>query len=428
MESNYSFALMILLKYPSPGAPNGPRSFVDDAIFLRDNLNEAGGAQIIRKYSGKAPPTPSVNSRPQTPLDQSASPTRNLYRAKSPLASPARFLQQQGGVEALLQGAAKGVFDRGERLGINQAVRNAVGEVKKNMQDLQASRSNSYKGRSSDGMKWSLDEGKVVPSGRAVIAKMNDRNSQLARMLEQAMNDLRKVSVLPNEEKGVYIAAMDLAIAKVDFVKVYLEDATIPLVNGPSEIESTSDPLPAAVPPPKIIDPLEARSTDPQSTSAVTSPELAVRDSTSTLPTRLEQVILADDSSTAKSISATKQISEEILLDPDPSIIINQSSASRAESPVRPSAPVPTRSSIAQSSFSWMLEPDTPSFSSSQPNSSSPFLKSSRKPTSGPNRERAAFLFGEDEGEAILPSARPPPLRDAEEGFNMSTMRGSSTK
>lgn len=422
MEANYSFALMLLLKYPPPQPPNGPQTFVDDAIFLRDNLNEAGGAKIIKKYSGKAPPTPSANSRPQTPLGQSTSPTRNLYRTKSPLASPARFLQQQGGVEALFQGAAKGVFDRGERLGINQAVRNAVGEVKKNMQDLQASRSNSYKGKSSDGMKWSLDEGKAVPSGRAVIAKMNDRNRQLARMLEQAMSDLRKVSISPTEDKDKYIAAMDLAIAKVDFVKVYLEDATIPLADESLETESKPRAMLADIPNLQTNDPLEVRNPNLQKTSLILATEPAEHQPTSNTPNRLKQV------SPTSGTSTTKPIPEEILLDPNPSINTAQSSAHRGESPARPSAPVPTRSSIAQSSFSWMLEADTPSSSSSPPNPSSPFLKSSRKPTSGPNREKAAFLFGEDGGETILPSARQPPLGDAEEGFNMRTMRGSSTK
>ena len=156
IEANYSFALMLLLKYPAPESPGGPQTFVDDATYLRDNFSAAGGAKIISKYSGKAPPLLSSDSRPSTPLGQTLGHKRNISRTKSPLPSPARFLQQQGGVEALFQGAAKGVFDRGERLGINKAVRDAVGEVKKNMQGLQTSRNSSTKRRPSDGMRWSL--------------------------------------------------------------------------------------------------------------------------------------------------------------------------------------------------------------------------------------------------------------------------------
>jgi hypothetical protein len=38
----------------------------------------------------------------------------------------------------LFQGAAKGLLDRGEKLGINQAVRDAVGEAKKNVSGISA--------------------------------------------------------------------------------------------------------------------------------------------------------------------------------------------------------------------------------------------------------------------------------------------------
>lgn len=132
MESNYSFALMLLLKYPPPSSPNGPKTFVDDATFLRDNFTATGGAALIKKYSDRSPPVYSSSSPPSTPLAQAASPRQKLSRTKSPLPSPARFLQQQG-VGDLFQGAARGLLDRGERLGINQAVRGAVEEAKKNV-------------------------------------------------------------------------------------------------------------------------------------------------------------------------------------------------------------------------------------------------------------------------------------------------------
>jgi TBC1 domain family protein 5 len=177
MDAPYSLALMLLLKYPSPSPPNGPRTFVDDAIYLRDNFTAAGGAKIISKYSGKCPQVES-----SSPLGEGLSPKQKFLGTKSPLPSPARFLQQQGGVEALFQGAAKGVFDRGERLGINQAVRDAVGEVKKNMQGLQGSRASSTNRRTSDVMRWSLDEGRSVIPSTASQSARNSRNKQLARV------------------------------------------------------------------------------------------------------------------------------------------------------------------------------------------------------------------------------------------------------
>jgi TBC1 domain family protein 5 len=78
-----------------------------------------------------------------------------------------------------------------------------------------------------------------------------------------------------------------------------------------------------------------------------------------------------------------------------------------------------------------MLEPDVSSVSSlnSFPQKSiSPFLKSGKRPTSGPSREKAAFLFGDDGGETAPTSTRPPLLDDTEEGFKLGTIRGSEDK
>ncbi|KAL2074375.1 hypothetical protein VTL71DRAFT_8153 [Oculimacula yallundae] len=405
LEANYSFALMLLLKYPSPTSPNGPCTFVEDAIFLRDNFSVAGGAKIISKYSGKSPTLHSSDSRPATPLGQSLGHKRAISRTKSPLPSPARFLQQQGGVEAMFQGAAKGVFERGERLGINQAVRNAVGEVKKNMQELQTARNSPR--RSSDLMRWSLDEGRSIPNPRASVTAILARNQQLARMLEQAMGDLRVASVSPEGDKDKYIQAMDLAIAKVEFVKVYLEDSTMPL------------PEPHATPP--ISDPLISVSTTqplPGTPIKVAAPEPSL------LSTPNPEVKI----STEQAISEPSKPSLTPVVEGKADALPDQQTKSTSLLTPRPKAPVPTRSTIAQSSFSWMLEPDTPSSSSAQsspPNSVSPFLKSTRRPTSGPNREKAAFLFGDEGGE---PSSRPPLLEDSEGVFNMGTMKGSQAK
>ncbi|KAG4433252.1 hypothetical protein IFR05_011275 [Cadophora sp. M221] len=418
LEANYSFALMLLLKYSSPIAPNGPHTFVDDAIFLRDNFSAAGGAKIISKYGGKTPTLRSSDSRPSTPLGQSLSPKRTLSMAKSPLPSPARFLQQQGGVEAIFQGAAKGVFERGERLGINQAVRDAVGEVKKNMQGLQASRNNPR--RTSDVMRWSLDEGRSIPNPRASVTAILARNQQLARMLEEAMNGLRSASMSPDGDKENYVQAMDLAIAKVEFVKVYLEDSTMPLPDLHPTPPNSNPLIPASTPQPPPGTPLKMATPEPPAL-AIPNPEAQVSVE--------EAKSGSSKSSPIPVVAASADIEADQTL-PTPVISVSETTTEKGDplSISRPKAPVPTRSSIAQSSFSWMLEPDTPSSSSaksSPPNSVSPFLKSGRRPTSGPNREKAAFLFGDDGGES---SSRPPLLEDSEEVFNLGSMRGSKSK
>ncbi len=408
---------MLLLKYPAPEPPNGPQTFVSDAMFLRDNFSPAGGAKIISKYSGKAPIVESV-PRPITPLELK----RNPSGSKSPLLSPARFLQQQGGVEALFQGAAKGVFERGERLGINQAVRDAVGEVKKG---LQASRNNSVK-RTPEASRWSLDEGKVVPSTRALVSALKARNAQLARMLDQAMSDLRAVSVSPTADKESYVKAMDIAIAKVDFVKIYLEDATMPLPESPV---SHNTALPSSV---ISTSTLQAQSQGPLPIDT----QEAYQASTSGL-TKSDVVPKASENEAQKSSAQVPSINTESAAALSPLLALPPNEVHEGAKPKetellprQPKAPVPTRSSIAQSSFSWMLEPDVTSDSASKssPTSSSPFQKSARRAAPNRNREKSAFLFGEDGEESSTPNTRLPDLVDAEDSFGMGPLRGSKNK
>ena len=415
IDANYSVALMLLLKYPSPPHPHGPQTFVDDAIYLRDNFSAAGGSEIIRRYSGKAPPHALSFSRPSTPLDASGS-RQKLSGTRSPLSSPARFIQQQGGMEALFHGAAKGVFDRGEKLGINQAVRDAVGEVKRNMHGLQASRPNSAGRRTSDVMQWSLDDDRSDPSAQSSIDALIKRNEQLAQMLDQAMKDLRSASASKDNSKEDCVKAMDLAHAKVEFVKVYLEDSTMPLPkeldDAPLSASLASTSGPQAMPgkhskfqldsetPSLVLDtarpaiPTSDATLPPQSASTLSSPVKVTR-----------------GTSSPESISTRDEESE-------PKTLVSP--------PARPTAPVPTRSTIANSSFSWMLEPDDSSSSgqtSTPQKSTSPFLKPGKKTVSGPSREKAAFLFGEEGGEPDMMGVRPPLLADGQEGFKLGTIR-----
>jgi TBC1 domain family protein 5 len=336
VEANYSMALMLLLKYPAPASPHGPHTFVDDAIFLRENFSAAGGAKVISRYGADPPPIPPFESQPGTPLAMPTSPRYGFARQMSPLPSPARFLQQQGGVEGLFRGAAKGVLERGERLGINQAVRDAVGEVRQNMQGLQVSRSNSMR---QEDARWSLDEGKSITSSRASIATMNIRNKQLARMLDQAMGELRLVSSSKEASTAKYAEAMDIAIAKVDFVKIYLEDATMPLPPD-SPIMPLSSP-PAETEKPQLLLPETVPNrTQPSSKPSITSqhsgPEkedhsnnMALKEAPST-----EDLVLGKSKENAKSEYPPEHEEDK--------------AAHAGLLAIRPK-PMPTRSTIAQS-------------------------------------------------------------------------------
>ncbi|PQE16062.1 WD repeat domain-containing protein [Rutstroemia sp. NJR-2017a WRK4] len=417
LNSSVRVKLFICTHYD---CPKSPRAFVDDATYLRENFNLAGGSQIISKYSGKAPQRSKSTSPPNTPLTVNPGPRQKFARNRSSLTSPARFLQQQGGVEALINGAAgaaKGVYNRGERLGINQAVRDAMEEVKKNMQGLQTPRNTHSPRRAIGATRWSLDDGRVVPASTAIMATMNERNRQLAAMLDHAMKDLRAASVSEESDREKYIEAMDIAIAKVEFVKVYLEDSTMPLP-APS-------PVSDAEPEPQVP--------EPETSKALLSPSPGLAQSASPVPPSPHSVdeniapIIADGLAVVPSTNpaASQTVTEIIETPPTKSSpeADSHNEGDKLTTLLRPRAPIPTRSTIAQSSFSWMLEPDLPSLvttKSSPPKSSSPFLKSGKRPNSGAGRDKAAFLFGEDDDDFQLPLPRSP---DAEEAFRLNILK-----
>ncbi|KAJ8065578.1 hypothetical protein OCU04_006257 [Sclerotinia nivalis] len=425
MESNYSMALMLLLKYD---CPQNPPTLVDDAIFLRDNFNATGGSQVIHKYSGRSPQRDKSSTPPGTPLEGSLSPRQILMRNRSSLTTPTRFLQQQGGVEALIHGAAgaaKGVYNRGERLGINQAVRDAMEEVKKNMQGLQTPRSINSSRRATGASRWSLDDGRVVPASTAIMATMNERNRQLAVMLDHAMKDLRSVSVSQETDREKYIEAIDIAIAKVDFVRVYLEDSTMPLPIPSPNIDDRSEPAIQEADIPKVLLPPisdHVQTTLPESSSITPDSGKVLTEKADDLD--MPSVSIPDISQTSTDVKDPYPAEPLVIIQPNV-----EGEGMRSAISERPEAPIPTRSTIAQSSFSWMLEPDQasiPTNKPSPPKSSSPFLRSGKRPTSG-GREKAAFLFGEDDGDFQLPLPKSS-LLNTEEAFKLGILKRMEEK
>jgi TBC1 domain family protein 5 len=413
-------ALTLLLKYPSPKSPHGPQTFVDDAIFLRDNPTRETGMKIIEGYSGRAPIINPSHPRPMTPISaKSTTAGQRPPSHKSPLASPARFLQQQGGVEALLQNAAKGVLQRGERLGINQAVRDAVGEVKKNMQNLSTGPSGLSR-RSSDIARSSLDEGRDVPSARKALAALEQRNKRLAGLLDDALQDLRKIS-LSNDDTEEKIETTDLAIGKVQFVQLYLEDSSLPLPSDISPIPSTSkanhDITPSKAPS-ALVSPVQlpgALQSHRANAVRLTSPSNATNPVTQSNP-RSPVVSIRSLQNTIQPITRSQAPIHQPLDITGQNTTISE----------RPSTLIPTRSSLAQSSFAWMLEPDEPSSSLSPAASkrSSPFASSGRKLGTNHNRDKTAFLFGDEREEPDVDSRKSSTQVEAGTEFNLGKIKG----
>jgi TBC1 domain family protein 5 len=312
-DTNEAFSL--LLRYPEPALP--AYTFIKDALYLRDHLTPEGGAEIISRYGKQAP-----KIEPEAPSiirESSPSPSFASSRTRRSLGSPKSFLGQQGaGLEAMLQGAAKNVVERGSQWGVGKAIREAVGEVKKNVEAYQSAANSGQNTPRAGGREFrkpgqlAIGGGGARPgldrthSGNAMrkIEGLERRNRNLAKMLETVVGELwehhrertEEQSKKEEEAKGKEaLEALSLAIAKVQFVQVYLEDSSIPLPDETTEQvasekaaetlalpapASPASPLPERTPnvPPVSIEP-------PPESKAIATPMPTVSPNPSSRPT-----------------------------------------------------------------------------------------------------------------------------------------------
>ncbi|KAF5668047.1 TBC1 domain-containing protein [Fusarium circinatum] len=362
LEADYSVCLQLLLKYPPPPGAHGPHTFVDDALYLRDHLSQSGGSSLIMKYTGKMPTlsSPPQTSRAGTPSFRGF----NSFKHRGPgprpqIPSPSRFLQQQGGMEALFQGAAKGakgVYERGEKLGINQAVRDAMGEIKRNLNEA----------RSAPRSPQPLVNNQE--SARSLVA-LERRNQQLAAMLDETVDNLKAISASNLDDKAKSLELIEIAAAKVQFVKIYLDDSSmeVPVLQTPPPVDS---PQEVAVAETTIVQP------EPVSVASMEADISALQ--------------ISESKESPESESARPPSSDRMDIVPH-----DDGKSANSLAPSRP-APVPTRSTLAQSSFSWMLQPDESGSSKASPASNkSPPPQHKKKMSNSASRGKNAFLFGE---------------------------------
>ncbi|KAI4222635.1 MAG: hypothetical protein L6R36_005995 [Xanthoria steineri] len=391
LDADYSEALTLLLRYPVPEPPNDPSTFVSDALYLRQTIMQGGGAHIVSKYSGKSP---GVESGSRTPKSNSAKMSDNVRRAISPSFSPgrsaAKFLQEQGGIDHMIQEAAKGVYSRGEKWGVNRALRGA-------MEGLQSGTNPPRK--QADGSRWSLDEGQIVPSISEVTAKLaslEQRNKALAKLLGTAMEELWDQQRKQSQEKEDVLAnALSVATAKVQFVQVYLENSSMPFSMEASTAEANvTEEQQGAIP----------TDTTPGGLQAIEPPSEKDRPKVEEIDAHAADTSLRNIQEAATGAGNSSAAAE-------PKITVSKS---------RPQAfPFHNpRPSLAQSSFSWMLGEDQRKSSFVSP---SPFPSDRRAA-----RERAGFLFGEGKNEAERKTAKGKVEDESEdeEIITLGTMKG----
>ncbi|KAJ4350798.1 hypothetical protein N0V95_004410 [Ascochyta clinopodiicola] len=293
-ETNEAFAL--LLRYPEPGAP--AYTFIKDALYLRDHLTPQGGAEIITRYGKQAP---SIEAEPAASI-RAPSPALSFAssRTRQSIGSPRNFLGPQGaGLEAVLQGAAKNVLERGSQWGVGRALRDAVGEVRKNVEAYQSAAVSGQTTPRSGGREFrapgllntaaansrpGLDRTYSANAPKK-IAELERRNKNLGKMLESAVAELwehhreQTERQKPNDDddssKGA-LEQLSLAIAKVQFVQVYLEDSSIPLPVDESTDQAATANAAASLAPPSPVPPeLTVAAPPTASPTAPTSAETA---------------------------------------------------------------------------------------------------------------------------------------------------------
>jgi TBC1 domain family protein 5 len=400
LEADYSVCLQLLLKYPQPEKLHGPHTFVDDALYLKGHLNADGGATLITKYTDRTPnilKSPGGTTRPTTPSFSRFNSFRQRgLGGRSPLNNPSKYLPQQAGVEAIIQGAAKGakeVLERGEKLGINQAVRDAVGEIKRNVSNFNEARHVSQSPRAI----MSQD------SAQQAFTALERRNKHLASMLDETVDSLKSLSGTSLEDKTKSLELIEIAAAKIQFVKIYLEDSSMDL--------PTNDPSPKTGSASMEKEGSVAHSSD----SAAKDP--STEEKTSSEEAKISSLNLSDPTGPPAKDSEPPQLGSPTLIangEATKARVIKPTPAPKA----RPSAPIPTRSTLAQSSFSWMLEPDQsspPSKPSPAKITKSPPAQHKKRASNNASRERNAFLFGD-------PTTEQEGRRDSEEIFGLEPL------
>lgn len=340
------------------------------------------------KYSQRPLPVisqPELSRNPSTEVVESP-----FQRAMSPLSTPAKLLQQSGGLEALLQDAAKGVYTRGEKWGVNKALRDAVGEIRKNVNNLQSPRPGLSSRTARDSEQSPTRQPLPVDSSPAELLRKIDnlqlRNKALASMLEVAVADLwsqqkEVAGEKPADDEAT--KAFTVAVGKVQFVQIYLEDASLPLV--------IEEPAMALV----------------KTASSTTPPEHEASGS-GNVPSTLEKH--------AQPAPATEN-------EKSPAAESSNSTPSRSGTPVLPSVntnlvskPITraiARPSLEQSSFSWMLSSGSEDKQETQPRtptqarrsarstfaSASPFTPAPMSGSGGSaHKQDLDFLFGDPLG------------------------------
>jgi TBC1 domain family member 5 len=379
-DTNEAFSL--LLRYPSLPELQKPTSLVHDALKLRDSLTSDTGQAIVLQRTGRHVTRASI----ATPI--------NLSKHRP---SPAHLsVPSPASLEAILHDAARGVMSRSERWGLNQALRDVLGEVRRNVKTVQSTGGNTSPGRSpSVGPSRSAKSRPVSHSTIAAnalrrINSLETRNKSLSRMLEDSTSEILRVVKELEENQAAKDQAEKLrsVASKVATLNTFLKDITLPLPEENSVLEESSGHN-------SLSDDLPIAPTSYKSSDTSTGPGVAVapgrQESPGKSKSQLEPARLHE-----RERSASSKLGS--------SAAVGKSASGSASSLVRP------RPHISESSLSWMLAGNDGG-QAAKPS----FLKAatitqrhSRNQSNGSEaRSGKAYLFGDmNDGETTDPQKR----------------------
>ncbi|OBW66289.1 MAG: Uncharacterized protein AUREO_036510 [Aureobasidium pullulans] len=363
MDADYNTALTTLLRYPALEDGKTPQEFVTNAVYLRNNFNHEGASTLVEKYSGRPLPQPT-----ETPTSTLQPSMPGKLRMQMPGRASSNF-------EDILQGAAKGVLQRGEKWGINKAFRDAMDEVRKGVREIQAVQTPQAPPRHTRGLSRQSGTSDRSTNPSLQLAMLEQRNTALSKMLKKAIDDLwayheTAIGGKAGEEES--LNGLSMAIAKVQFIQVYLDDATVPLSAEEEAIEAGKE------------DAIEVKEVQPQ-----------IKEPTSAHIDNKPAVQEAEEPADANAVE--EQPKDHVEPTQQHKDAARANATKITDIPLDFHTPRPT---LAQSSFSWMLgqSPET---------SASNFAQAKALAPSDIRRRSKGFLFGdEDDARAGSPEKK----------------------
>lgn len=247
IDADYTTAITTLTRLNLPKEGDSARAIVKDALQLARGKSAEAGADITQLRTGRRqysnPLAEEVVVRVTTP--QARTHRRFKSQQESPSPSPARFTTPQRHLEGLFSNVSNNFQKNAEGWSVqsvSKALKGAVGEARKNFEQLQAGHSRSS---SADVQRHAIQYegtvGTLATSFETQLWKLEERNKVLAKMLENAQETLRKWKSQSMEQKSEGEDVFNTALAKIQFVSVYLTDSDIPIPGTTPTVEQVSE-------------------------------------------------------------------------------------------------------------------------------------------------------------------------------------------